>query len=80
MGRGPLGADSTGMATGAAVGVSDNWRGTTGGVSGAVWVTVTLELCRALRGSLRVMLTEETVGMATGAGVRTGGARLPKSS
>lgn len=33
------------------------------GFSAAVWVTVTLELCLAMRGSLRVMLTEETVGV-----------------
>lgn len=49
-------------------------------VSGAEWLTVTPELCLAMRGSLRVMLTEETAGTVTGAGVWGGGNMMLASS
>lgn len=41
-------------------------------------MTVTPELCLAMRGSLRVMLTEETVGVA-GAGAGAGGTSILRS-
>lgn len=42
-------------------------------------MTVTPELCLAMRGSLRVMLTEDTAGV-TGAGAGAGGASMLRSS
>ena len=61
MGRGPFRTTSTARGT-AATGSSSE-MGAAMEKSCAVWVTVTAELCLAMRGSLRVMLTEEMVGV-----------------
>lgn len=67
IGKGILGPASTGALTGA---------GTSSavlliGFSSALYVTVTPEVCLAIRGSLRVLVTEDTAGV-TGAGARAG--------
>lgn len=74
IGNGTLGPTSTGALTGA---------GTSSavlliGFSTAVYVTVTPELCLAMRGSLRVIVTEDTAGV-TGAGARAGCASILRS-
>lgn len=50
------------------------------GFSGEVCVTVTPEPCLAMRGSLRVMLTDETVGVTACGICMRGGARFFGSS
>ena len=64
IGRGALAATSAGTLTGA----GNDSAAMPMGFSGAAWATFIPEVSLAMRGSLRVMLTEETAG-ATGRGV-----------
>lgn len=68
IGRGPLGTTSTATATaGGSAETGSTMEATT---SWTLCVTVTPELCLAMRGSLRVIvLTEDTACVMTGAGV-----------
>ena len=59
MGSAALAPDSTRAVTGA----GSCSAALLAGFSGAAWVTLTAEECLAMRGSRRVMLTEETAGM-----------------
>lgn len=78
-GRGTLTAASTGSATEAAIGAGMGSAVVMGGFSSAGGTTLAAELWRAMRGSLREMLTEETGGLTRG-GFGAGGAMMFGSS